>query len=65
MAHALGLEVVGEGVETEAQRVVLRDQGCDAMQGYLFSRPVAADELVPLLSKKRPAARPARRLRTA
>jgi diguanylate cyclase (GGDEF)-like protein len=65
MAHALGLEVVGEGVETEAQRMVLRDQGCDAMQGYLFSRPVPAEELVPLLSRQRPAARPARRLRTA
>ncbi len=65
MAHALGLNVVGEGVETAAQREVLREQGCDAMQGYLFSRPVPPEELVPLLSKKRPAARPARRFRTA
>jgi diguanylate cyclase (GGDEF)-like protein len=64
MAHALGLKVVGEGVETDAQREVLRRQGCDAMQGYLFSRPVAAGELVPLLSRK-PTARGSRRLRTA
>ena len=40
MAHALGLKVVGEGVETEGQRDVLQGQGCDEMQGYLFSRPV-------------------------
>jgi diguanylate cyclase (GGDEF)-like protein len=64
MAHALGLKVVGEGVETDAQREVLRRQGCDAMQGYLFSRPVMAGELVPLLSRK-PPTRGARRLRTA
>jgi diguanylate cyclase (GGDEF)-like protein len=65
MAHALGLKVVGEGIETAAQREVLRHQGCDAMQGYLFSRPVPADELVPLLVPKIPAVRPARRVRSA
>jgi EAL domain-containing protein (putative c-di-GMP-specific phosphodiesterase class I) len=65
MAHALGLKVVGEGIETEAQREVLRRQGCDAMQGYLFSRPVAADELLPLLAAKPAPPRPARRLRSA
>jgi diguanylate cyclase (GGDEF)-like protein len=65
MAHALGLRVVGEGIETEAQREALRRQGCDEMQGYLFSRPVPAPEFMPLLTAKRPAARPARRLRTA
>jgi len=64
MAHALGLEVVGEGVETEAQRVMLRDQGCDTMQGYLFSRPVPADQMAPLLEKQ-PPAHSAPRLRTA
>ena len=45
MGHALGLKVVAEGVETEAQRDVLQGQGCDAMQGYLFSRPVLPDGL--------------------
>lgn len=65
MAHALGLKVVGEGVETEGQRDVLQGQGCDALQGYLFSRPVLPDALVPILSKKPPAAKPARRLRSA
>jgi diguanylate cyclase (GGDEF)-like protein len=65
MAHALGLKVVGEGIETEAQREILRRQGCDAMQGYLFSRPVPPGELVPLLSRKPTTARVGRRLRTA
>jgi diguanylate cyclase (GGDEF)-like protein len=65
MAHALGLKVVGEGIETAAQREVLRGQGCDAMQGYLFSRPVVPDQLVPLLTRKPPAGRATRRLRTA
>ena len=65
MAHALGLEVVGEGVETTEQRDVLREQGCDAMQGYLFSRPVTPDQLAELLTRKPAAARSARRLRMA
>ena len=60
MAHALGLEVVAEGVETEAQRDVLRRQGCDAMQGYLFSRPVGAEEFAALLLSEA-----SRRARTA
>ncbi|MGR8999448.1 MAG: EAL domain-containing protein, partial [Gammaproteobacteria bacterium] len=40
MAHNLGLEVIAEGVETEAQRVFLEQHGCRACQGYLFSKPV-------------------------
>ena len=50
MGHALGLKVLGEGVETEEQARVLREQGCDEVQGYLYSRPVSAAELVDLLS---------------
>ena len=65
MAHALGLEVVAEGIETEGQRQVLLEQGCDAMQGYLFSRPVPADQLVPFLASRPPSRRSSRRLRTA
>lgn len=42
MAHSLGLKVVAEGVETEAQLGVLRTLRCDEMQGYLFSRPLPA-----------------------
>ena len=65
MAHALGLEVVAEGIETEAQRQVLMEQGCDAMQGYLFSRPVPADQLGPFLATRPPTRRTGRKLRTA
>jgi diguanylate cyclase (GGDEF)-like protein len=65
MAHALGLKVVGEGVETAGQRDVLQGQGCDALQGYLFSRPVLPDALATLLSKKPQIVKPPRRLRTA
>jgi len=43
MDKSLGLQVVAEGVETEAQRAFLAEQGTDIMQGYLFSKPVDAD----------------------
>ncbi len=46
MSQALGLSVVAEGVETEAQLQVLRELGCDQAQGYLFCRPLPTDELV-------------------
>lgn len=45
LAHALGLEVVAEGVETPEQLEVLGHLGCDFAQGYLFSRPVPPTEL--------------------
>jgi len=53
MAHALGLTVVAEGVETEAHLALLRKQGCDEMQGYLFSRPLTADRFAQYLSGHR------------
>lgn len=49
LAHALGMDVVAEGVETEAQYRVIRDLGVDTIQGYLFSRPLPAAELDQIL----------------
>jgi diguanylate cyclase (GGDEF)-like protein/PAS domain S-box-containing protein len=51
MAHSLGLKVVAEGVEKREQRDFLAAQGCDEMQGYLFSRPVPAEECARLLQR--------------
>ncbi len=45
LAHALGLEVVAEGVETEGQATELRANRCDKLQGFLFARPMPADDL--------------------
>ncbi len=49
MAHSLELKVVAEGVENQEQLDFLKAQGCDEVQGYLISRPVAAQELMRLL----------------
>jgi len=46
LAHALGLEVVAEGVETEGQAAVLRAKRCDKLQGFFFARPMPAQDLV-------------------
>jgi diguanylate cyclase (GGDEF)-like protein len=48
LAHALGLEVVAEGVESTQQLEILRSLDCDFAQGFLFSRPVPASELLSL-----------------
>jgi EAL domain-containing protein (putative c-di-GMP-specific phosphodiesterase class I) len=49
LSQALGLRVVAEGVETEAQARLLASLGCDEAQGYLFGRPAAAEEIEALL----------------
>lgn len=49
LARCLGLKVVAEGVETERQLTLLRDAGCDLVQGYYFSRPLPADAFEKLL----------------
>ncbi|MBT9493206.1 MAG: EAL domain-containing protein [Paucibacter sp.] len=49
LGDSLGLEVMAEGVETEAQRELLASQGCHAVQGYLFSRPLPLAEFEALV----------------
>ena len=56
MAHQLNLEVVAEGIETQAQMDFLRHHGCEVGQGYMISKPVCGSELAELLAA--PAAKP-------
>lgn len=51
MAHKLGIKVIAEGIETAAQQQLLCTAGCNYGQGYLFSRPVPADEFDQLLAQ--------------
>jgi diguanylate cyclase (GGDEF)-like protein len=57
MGHSLRLEVIAEGVETEAQLAFLTDLGCDAAQGFLLARPSPAPGVVGLLKEREAAAR--------
>jgi diguanylate cyclase (GGDEF)-like protein/PAS domain S-box-containing protein len=49
MAHSLHLTVIAEGVETEGQLAMLRERGCDEIQGFLFCKPLPAEEITELL----------------
>jgi diguanylate cyclase (GGDEF)-like protein len=64
LGHALGLTVTAEGVETAAHVTLLREQGCDEMQGYFFSRPVTADRFAELLVKRNGAKPSSKRARS-
>ena len=46
LAHSLRLKVVAEGIEEKEQLCVLKDQGCDIIQGYYFSRPLCGEDLI-------------------
>jgi EAL domain-containing protein (putative c-di-GMP-specific phosphodiesterase class I) len=55
MARSLSLSTIAAGVETEAQRQLLAQQGCCSFQGYLFSRPVPIGAFAAVLQKHGPA----------
>ena len=53
MVHHLGIKVIAEGAETEAQVKFLRDNGCDYIQGYYFSKPLPEEEFLAYIQKCR------------
>ncbi|MFN9847314.1 MAG: putative bifunctional diguanylate cyclase/phosphodiesterase [Alphaproteobacteria bacterium] len=55
-ARSLGVRIIAEGVEHEAQALFLRSAGCDRMQGYFFARPMPADEMEAMLREANGAA---------
>jgi EAL domain-containing protein (putative c-di-GMP-specific phosphodiesterase class I) len=53
LAHTLGLKVIAEGVEDDDQLRLLRELGCDQIQGYLVGRPMPAEQVDALLRQNR------------
>ena len=51
LAHKMNISVVAEGVEDLEQLQILRDQFCDTLQGYLFSKPLKSNDFIDLLNK--------------
>lgn len=52
MGHHLGCGIVAEGIELSEQLELIRRFGCETAQGYLFSRPLRADQVSPLLTRR-------------
>ena len=53
LSHYLKMDVIAEGVETTEQLQVLQEYNCNMMQGYLYSKPLPADQFAKLLKKQR------------
>lgn len=52
MAHKLGLKTIAEGVETEQQKIILAEVGCDYVQGYYFAKPLPIEDFLSLVKIK-------------
>lgn len=52
MAHKLGLKAIAEGVETEQQKKILAEVGCDYVQGYYFAKPMPIEDFLSLVKIK-------------
>jgi diguanylate cyclase len=52
LGKQLNLKVVAEGVELEAQQILLANMGCDILQGYLFSKPLSAQDFSARLKRQ-------------
>jgi EAL domain-containing protein (putative c-di-GMP-specific phosphodiesterase class I) len=52
MGHSLNLQITAEGIETDEQRAFLEELNCNEAQGYLFSKPLPAEEVTKLLQRK-------------
>ena len=55
MAHALGMQVIAEGVETASQRDLLAAAGCDYAQGYFYARPLSVTDFESFMADHNPA----------
>ena len=55
MSHALGMTVVGEGIETSHQLAILADLDCDEVQGLLFGHPLSPEAVVNLVERRQEA----------
>jgi len=53
LSKALNLNIIAEGVETRAQKNILRQTGCNIIQGYLFSKPVASTAIDEMMKNER------------
>ena len=55
LGHSLGMSTTAEGIETQEQLAAVREQGCNEVQGFLFSPPISASSVAELLAAQQPA----------